>query len=114
MEHQNWEHIVFNSKTDKELEKKNKEKQNKLSNFTPSSESFKVEAPKNLGQLIAQARNAKKINQKSFASELQISTTILSRWETNKETPNNSEIAKIEKKLGVKLPRCKKVKNDDV
>ena len=35
---------------------------------------------------------------------------VINKWETNKETPNNSEIAKIEKILGVKLPRCKKVK----
>jgi hypothetical protein len=34
---------------------------------------------------------------------------MLSRWECNKELPNNAQIALIEKITKVKLPRCKKV-----
>ena len=89
---------------------RSKEKQSK---YVPPPETIKIEAPKNLGQLICQARNTKKINQKTLANELQISISVLSRWETNKETPTNAVISKIEKKLGIKLPRNKKTKIDE-
>ena len=106
MEHQDWNNITFTNKKQEKQEKK--EKQN--SNYVAPLETIKMEAPKLLGQLICQGRNAKKLTQKALSSELQISTSILSRWESNKEFPNNKQIADIEKKLGIKLPRMKKTK----
>uniref|UniRef100_A0A6C0AYE1 HTH cro/C1-type domain-containing protein n=1 Tax=viral metagenome TaxID=1070528 RepID=A0A6C0AYE1_9ZZZZ len=108
MEHQDWNNITFTNKKQEKQERK--EKQN--SNYFSSPETMKMEAPKLLGQLICQGRNTKKLTQKMLASELQISTSILSRWESNKEFPNNKQIADIEKKLGIKLPRMKKTKVD--
>ncbi len=45
--------------------------------------------------------------------QLGISEQVLGRWETNKDIPNNSDIAKIEKVLKIKLPRCQKIKIDE-
>ena len=108
MDHQNWDPIVFNSKKDKDNATGSKEKQEKQSKYVPPPETIKMEAPKNLGQLICQGRTAKNKTQKVLATELGVSQSVLSRWETNKESPSNTDIAKIEKTLGVKLPRNKK------
>ena len=107
MDHQDWNNITFNNV-------QNKEKKEKVNtNKAPNSEKTHLEAPKELGKTIAQARTLKKKNQKELATDLGISQQLLSRWESNKEIPTNAQIAIIEKNLGVKLPRCKKVKNDE-
>lgn len=103
MSHQDWTPIIFNNSDVKKKEK--------TQNFNKQTEDMKIETPKNLGQLISQARTTKSKNQKQLSIDLGISISVLSRWETNKEVPNNSEIAKIERILGIKLPRSKKVKN---
>ena len=113
MEHQNWDPIVFNNPDDKNKKVDKREKEKLNSKYVPPPETIKMEAPKNLGQLICQGRNTKSKTQKQFATELGVSVSVLSRWETNKETPNNGEIAKIERTLGIKLPRSKKIKVDE-
>ena len=112
MEHQDWTPVILNNSNDKnkKVDKKEKEKQN--SNYVPPPETIKMEAPKSLGQIICQGRTTKGKTQKVLAAEVGISTTVLSRWETNKETPTNAQIATIEKAIGVKLPRVKKIKVD--
>ena len=112
MKHQDWNNIIINASGTKEKTTLQKKSETSKSIHVTPPETIKMEAPSNLGQLISQARNTKKITQKALATDLQISPSILSRWETNKEVPTNGEIAKIEKKLGVKLPRSKKVKVD--
>lgn len=112
MEHQDWNNVVINCKDTKDKVSEKKEQLEKQSKYVPPPETIKMKAPSNLGSLISQARNAKKIKQKDLAALLTISVSVLSRWESNKETPTNTEIAKIEKKLGVKLPRNKKTKVD--
>ena len=107
MEHQDWNSIKFNTPSQnakKELEKKVN------SNKPSSNEDVVMESPKQLGQLIAQARTTIGKNQKELASNIGVSSQILGRWESNKELPNNAQIALIEKTLKVKLPRLKKVK----
>ena len=85
-------------------------KQKKIhSNKTSNPEEVKLEQQKNLGQLIAQARNTKNLNQKQLAAQVGVSSQILGRWESNKEVLTNAQIASIEKITGVKLPRNKKV-----
>ena len=96
MEHQDWNLISFNTPSQnakKELAKKVN------SNKSPSNEDIVMEAPKQLGQLIAQARTALGKNQKELASSIGISSQILGRWESNKELPNNGQIALIEKNI---------------
>ena len=107
MQHQDWNSITFK----KDFDKKTQEDAKKMhSNKTSNPDEVKLEQLKNLGQLIAQARNAKKLNQKELASKVGISPQTLGRWESNKETLTNAQIALIEKHIGVKLPRNKKTK----
>ena len=103
MEHQNWEPIVLSKKDT--TSKQQKDKQLSQRGETEG----KLEAPPNLGQLIANGRTAKQMTQKILAGKLKIAPTILSRIESGREIPNNAVIAQIERALGVKLPRAKKV-----
>ena len=106
MEHQDWKSITFNNV----VETKKREQAKKInSNKTSNPEEVKLEQQKNLGQLIAQARNTNNLNQKQLAAQVGVSSQILGRWESNKETLANAQIASIEKITGVKLPRNKKV-----
>lgn len=111
MQHQDWNTVTFNNVS----ETKKREEYKKInSNKTSNPNDFTLEAPTNLGKIISQARTAKNINQKQLSASIGVSQQILSRWESGKETPNNSQIATIEKHLGVKLPRCKKVAVKDI
>lgn len=106
MQHQDWNTVTFNNNS----ETKRHEEQKKIhSNKTTNPDDYIFEAPTTLGKTISRARAAKNMNQKQLAGVLGISTQILARWETNKEIPNNAQIAKVEKTLGTKLPRSKKV-----
>mgnify|MGYP003333481504 CR=1 FL=1 len=107
MDHQDWNNITFTNNADK---KKKQDTAKKISQLRPD-ENMKMEAPSKLGQLICQGRTTKNKNQKQLAADLGISSQVLARWESNKEVPNNADIAKIERALGVKLPRVKKVKS---
>ena len=63
MEHQDWKSITFNTVS----ETKKRTLAKKIhSNKTANLEEVKLEQQKNLGQLIAQARNGKNLNQKQF------------------------------------------------
>jgi ribosome-binding protein aMBF1 (putative translation factor) len=107
MEHQDWKPIVLNTKAN-QIKQSAFNKQ--LSQKKPD-ENVKLNVPVNLGKLIAQARSGK--SRKQLSQELGISENVLSRWETSKDIPSNSDIAKIEQVLRVKLPRVKKVKSTD-
>jgi len=107
MFNQDWKPVVFNEKKEKNINNIEQKPKPKPNNF---NEDFKMEAPKLLGQTISQARNACNKNQKQLANELGIVVKTLILWESNKEIPNNQQIANIEKILKVKLPRVKKVK----
>ena len=110
MNHQDWKTVTFNTASkNKEKEEQKKVNSNKASN----PEETRLEAPKLLGSLISQARTAKKLKREDFAKQMGISTQLYSRWETNKTIPSNSEIAKMEKMLGIKLPRNKKIDNKE-
>ncbi len=112
MEHQDFNIVTFNSKFDKL--KLDKEKEKKISQKIVSTENIKIEPPKNLGLLICQARTSKGIKtQKDLSILLGVNILTVQKWENNKCTPSNLEISKIEKTLGVKLPRNKKIKIDN-
>ena len=107
MEHQDWNHIVLNNKKDKVREASI----NKHISQKKPDDDLKVTAPPSLGKLMAQARGNK--TRKVVAQQLGIAETVLTRWETGKDIPNNADIAKIERALGAKLPRVKKIKSTD-
>ena len=109
MDHQDWNTVIMNN-TSKNV--KNSETSKHISQKLPDEET-KMKAHSKLGQLICQARTTKNKNQKQLAAELGISAQVLTRWETNKELPTNADLAKIERLLGIKLPRNKKVKTTD-
>jgi len=98
MENQNWEPVIFNKINTKKKEQ------------VHVQEETKMQAPTKIGQIISQSRCTKGMTQKQLATNLGIAISVLSRWETEKETPSNADIAKIEKTLAIKLPRSKKIK----
>lgn len=120
MEHQDFNTVTFNAKTEKDKKQENKEIEKKISQkqvTTNDNEVVKIESDKKLGQLLSQSRLTmgfktqsdfiKELNQKT---NMNISIQIYSKWESNKEVPTNEQIAKMEKLLKVKLPRNKKIK----
>merc|ERR1711874_547623 len=57
---------------------------------------------------IQKGRQAKGWNQKQFAEALQVKQDIVRDYEAGKAQPDNAFIAKMERVLGVKLPRAPK------
>ena len=102
MEHQDWNAVALNSKKSVKFDNTSKP------NPKPSPTKQLVSSEP-IGKLIAQSRLTLNKDQKQFAALLGVSIQMLSRWESNKELPNNAQIALIEKTTKVKLPRCKKV-----
>ena len=51
------------------------------------------------------ARCAKNFTQKTLAQRLNVKSNIIANYEQGKAIPNNAFINKIERVLGVKLPR---------
>jgi DNA-binding transcriptional regulator YiaG len=99
MEHQDWKAVTLTAKKSVKFE----------NNVIPIPRTKQLVMHEPLGKLIAQSRLTLNSDQKQFAALLGVSTQMLSRWECNKELPNNAQIALIEKITKVKLPRCKKV-----
>jgi len=109
MEHQDWNSIKLNTQAVKNND--TIRKPHISTNKVAKVEKMIMKEP--LGKIIAQARVINGKNQKELASMIGISQQILSRWEANKDLPNNSQIALLEKTLKVKLPRCQKVYVDE-
>jgi putative transcription factor len=65
---------------------------------------------KSLSKAIMQARTAKKITQKELATAINEKPQVVAEYESGKAIPNPSIIGKLERKLGVKLPRPGKSK----
>ena len=68
-----------------------------------------LRAPSDLKTKIEQARNAKKLTRDELATKLGVQSKVIMEYETGKAIPTNAFIARLEKELGVKLPRAKKV-----
>ena len=107
MEHQDWNSIKLNTSDKTSVKTSVKKTQASINKV----EKLIMKEP--LGKIIAQARVINGKNQKELASSIGISQQILSRWESNKDLPTNSQIALLEKTLKVKLPRCQKVYVDE-
>jgi putative transcription factor len=65
---------------------------------------------KSLSKAIMQARTAKKITQKELATAINEKPQVVAEYESGKAIPNPAIIGKLERKLGVKLPRPGKSK----
>ena len=65
---------------------------------------------KSLSIAIMQARTAKGITQKELATAINEKPQVVGEYETGKAIPNPQIISKLERKLGVKLPRPGKSK----
>jgi len=63
-----------------------------------------------LSKAIQQARMAKKMTQKDLATKINEKPQIVAEYENGKAVPNGQIIVKIERELGVKLPRPGKSK----
>merc|ERR1719310_2259469 len=60
---------------------------------------------KSLSKAIQQARMAKKMTQKELATKINEKPQVIGEYENGKAIPNGQIIVKIERILGVKLPR---------
>jgi ribosome-binding protein aMBF1 (putative translation factor) len=106
IEHQDWNTVTINNS--------NKTKKPALTSTSTSQPSIaKIVMKEPIGKLIAQARVIHGKNQKELASMIGVSQQFIARWEANKELPNNSQIALLEKTLKVKLPRSQKIYIDE-
>jgi putative transcription factor len=65
---------------------------------------------KDLAKAIMQARMAKKLTQKDLATAINEKPQVVGEYESGKAIPNPQIISKLERKLGVKLPRPGKTK----
>merc|ERR1712166_301261 len=65
-------------------------------------------ASRELRVALSQARTAKGLSQKDFAAKLMIPAKTVQEYESGKAIPANGLIAKMERQLGVKLPRNSK------
>lgn len=63
---------------------------------------------KSLSKAIMQARTAKKLSQKELATAINEKPQVVAEYESGKAVPNPQIISKLERKLGVKLPRPSK------
>ena len=120
MEHQDFNTIVFTKKTNSEQSKKGPQGPTGPQGPSKNDSLIKYEENKKLGSILASSRVTKGYkSQNDFVKNLSkvrlnISVQIYGRWEANKEVPTNEQIAKMEKLLGVKLPRNKKIVRDDL
>ena len=72
-------------------------------------ESTILRAPSDLKTKIEHARNTKKLTRDELATKLGVQSKVIMEYEPGKAIPTNAFIARLEKELGVKLPRAKKV-----
>mmetsp|Transcript_13556 Transcript_13556/g.44181 ORF Transcript_13556/g.44181 Transcript_13556/m.44181 type:complete len:97 (-) Transcript_13556:160-450(-) len=70
------------------------------------TEVFKTQrAGLTLGKAIMQARTDKKMNQKDLGTKINETARVIQDYESGKAVPNPQIISKLERALGVKLPR---------
>lgn len=56
---------------------------------------------------LQKARTEKKFSQKELAQKLNVTPAVIAGYESGKEIPKGDFINKLNRILGVKLPRCK-------
>ena len=115
MSHQDWNPVIFKSKQKVEQSNYNQESGKKKVIITQRDrnlDSSEVEAPpkidNDLRKAIQQGRQSKNLTQKELAQLVGVQQSEITNYENGKAIPNNQFIAKLEKKLGCKLPRVRK------
>ena len=108
MGHQDWINVTFKKKNISKISEK-KNNIYKLSNKNKNiiNEKFKFKNKNislNFKKELQRARLFNKINQKDFASKLNIPIKIINDYESGKAIPNIQLILKMEKLLKYKLP----------
>jgi putative transcription factor len=74
-----------------------------------STENFKHNTVnRSLQQAISQARLAKKMSQKDLATAINERPQIIQEYESGKAIPNPQILNKLDRALGIRLPRGKK------
>lgn len=63
---------------------------------------------KELSKAISQARNAKQMTQAQLATAINEKAQTIQQYENGQAVPNGQVIVRLEKVLGVHLPRAKK------
>ena len=109
--YQDWKPIVFNN-VSKEAKAKQQIANAQKTSQKPKKFNMVLKPPNDLGKQIAAARCSKNLTRVQLANQLQIAQQVLAKWEAQQEIPNNQQIAKIEKIVGVKLGRCIKIEVD--
>jgi len=75
------------------------------------TETFKIQkSGQELGKALMKARMAKGKSQKILANDIKERVQVIQQYESGKAIPNPQIITKLERLLGVKLPRPKKLK----
>lgn len=106
MDHQDWIPTILN-KTIKPMEKEIVERKTQNTNTSIKLNEYdeviaiKV-VPKEIAQLITNARVAKKLTRKVLANNLNLQESVITEIETGKAIYDGNMIAKIKKYLGVK------------
>lgn len=104
-EHQDWNEVVLQKPIPFQQSKSNHKKKEDFENIQAPPK-----ASQELKVALQQARITKKWNQKEMANQLKCTTQQIAKYENGKEVPSNAMIAKMEKVLGVRLPRNKNKK----
>lgn len=108
--HQHWNEVVL--KKPISVETKKHSSNNHKTKAQQQLEDNDIVAPPKMSQelklAIQKGRLMKKISQKQLATNMNTTVQLISQYENGKVVPSNAIIAKLEKQLGVKLPRPKK------
>tara|TARA_Y100000816_G_scaffold253556_1_gene205208 strand:- start:388 stop:726 length:339 start_codon:yes stop_codon:yes gene_type:complete len=103
--HQDWTPVVLNKPKEAKSKINHTNNTNKLDGddiIVPMKIKYELKSA------IQKARLASKKSQKQLALEMGVQSQLIAEYENGKAIPSNSFIAKLERKLNVKLPRDKK------
>lgn len=115
MDGQDWTPVVIQGKqapanTHKETQKKTyiKSQTRKIEEQAEDGNFQKQKTDFAFKKALQQARLNKKMGQGDLAKVLNKKANVITEYESGKSIPTNGEVAKLERALGVKLPRPKK------
>lgn len=121
MDHQQWEPIVIGKPrqkkddTPKWSQDSNAQKNRKVERLADEGGRLQhAEVPHDLKLALQKGRTAKQWTQKDLALTLNLKPAIINDYETGKAVPDNALISRMERALGVKLPRAPKPPRKDI
>ena len=108
MSHQDWKPVILTKDTKKKEIKTRISKRgpSKLTKIDNETENFKIEKVSlKFKKELQKARLSKKMTQKELATKLNVQPKVINDYESGKATPNIQLIVKMDRILGVTLPR---------